>query len=380
MSAKCFLAVVFCYSPLVACGSGADPGIVPDSGGTGGAGAGGQPGQALAMLSLTEAPAATETLFWGQLDAQAPGFATLPQDMLTIGLGPDNGLRYMAWQTMPAQPKTYGDGPHDFPLTGSRQVDLSPDQTVVYDQVTVLDSPAPTATHFLLSSHYVSTGSQCDYVESIEGTAAGDGWAIVYSAQGILYAAHFSSSAQGTIYQRDPTATVAPAGQPSLWSAPVEMTAPGFTGPPVDHLTVSLDGSGQLRWFMFKNFVRTVSFTGNTNELPPGNAGTVADQGTVTYDDVVPATPAHFVIRYHAYSTEKLNDFVEGLDGTRQDDSLIVRYFITGKLWGAAIEGHAAGTLVPASPSPTGGVGGAGGSTGSGVPGVGGAGGQSSVH
>ena len=55
----------------------------------------------------------------------------------------------------------------------------------------------------------------------------------------------------------------------------------------------------------------------------------------------------------------------------------MVRYFISGKLWGADIDAHAAGTLVPASPSATGGVGGAGGASGASG---GGAGGHSAVE
>jgi hypothetical protein len=382
---------MFAAAAWAACTSTISTPTAPGLGGTmggpiGGAaavGAGGQVGAQLAVLSLAEAPAATQTLFWGTVDASAPGFATLPREQVTIGLGADNGLRYMSWQTMPSLPKTYGDGPHDFPLTGTRRVDLNPDYALVFDAVTVLDGPAPTATHFLLRSHYVSVDNQCDYIESIEGTKSGDGWAIVYSEEGSVYAASVSASAQGTVYESDPNATAAPAGQASLWSAPLELTAPNFYGPPIDHLTVSLDAAGQLRWFYFQNFVRKISLMASADELGP-NAFTLADQGAVTFDDVVPATPSHFVQRYHVYSDAKLNDYTEGLDGTREGDALVVRYFISGKLWGAAIDAHAAGTLVPASNLPTGGVSGAGGTLGGGgqggaAIGMGGAGGRTTL-
>jgi hypothetical protein len=63
---------------------------------------------------------------------------------------------------------------------------------------------------------------------------------------------------------------------------------------------------------------------------------------------------SHFVIRYHAVGNPNLeneirSDYVEGFDGTVEDDTLLVRYFIKGKLWGAVIDAHDAGTLVPAS-------------------------------
>jgi len=333
-------------------GGSVGPGSGGVSGGTAGSASGGassQTGQALAMLSLAEAPAATRTFFWGTIDVTAPGFVGPPRDEMTIGLGPDNGLRYLSWKTLPMLPKTFGDATSDFPLSGSRSVDLSPDITYDYT-ATVANPVAPTADHFVLAEHVVSVEGQCDYVEATEGNQTGTGWSVTYSDQGKLYGAAIAASAQAD-------------GQTSLWSAPVELSAPGFFGPPVDHLTVSVDGNGQLRWFAFQNFVRQVSFTGNTQEMEPG-AVSIADEGVVTFDDVVPATAAHFVIRYHAQSDSKLNDYTEGLDGTRQGDALVVRYFISGKLWGAAIDGHAAGTLVPASPSATGGSEGTGGANG----------------
>jgi hypothetical protein len=379
MTTRSIATALILIAGLAGCGSSAPTQAPIASGGNTGSGASsgannGQPTAQLAMLSLAEAPAATKTFFWGMLDASAPGFATSPQDQLTIGLGSDNGLRYMSWQTMPAGglPKTYGDGPQDFPLSGTRRVDLNPaGYALVFDQVTVLDSPAPTATHFLLKSRYVSIDNKCDFVESIEGTRVADGWSIVYSQEGTLFIASVSASAHGMVYPRDPNAVAAPAGQPSRWSAPVELTAPDFYGPPVDHLGVALDSSGQLRWFAFQNFTRKVSLTGGTQDLPSGGFP-IANEGSVTFNDVVPATSDHFVIRYRVYSDAKLNDYTEGIDGTRQGDTLVVRYFISGKLWGAAINGHAAGTLVPASPAVNAGPQGSGGTSGSG--GIGGAG------
>jgi len=320
------------------------------AGGNTGAGSGGatsQAGAALAMLSLSEAPTARRTFFWGTIDVTAPGFVGPPRDEMTIGLGPDNSLLYLSWKTLPMLPKTFGVSPNDFPPSGARAVDLRPDINLDYN-ATAVDAPAPTASHFLLREHVVSVQGQCDYVEATEGNHSGAGWSVAYSDEGKLYGATIAAHAQGILFPGDPNAAVPVAGQASRWSAPVELTMPGFYGPPVDHLTVALDGTGNLRWFAFQNFVRQVSFIGNTQEMQPG-AVSITDEGVVAFDRVVPATPDHFVIRYHVQSDSKQNDYTEGLDGTRQGDSLVLRYFISGTLWGASIEGHAAGTLVPAS-------------------------------
>jgi hypothetical protein len=352
---KVLAATALCLMTASACGSKTRSSVDLGSGGSAGAidggamdGGAGQTGTILSMLSLVEAPAATQTLFWGALEVSAPGFVVPPKDQLTIGLGPDNSLRYIKWQTLPGLQKTYGDGVRDFPLSGTRAVDLNPDYALVFDEVTVLDSPAPTATHFLLRSHYVSTPNQCDFVESIEGTRSGDSWAIVYSEQGTLFAAGIAANATGSVYPRDPSAKVAALGQASRWSAPVELVAPGFVGPPVDHLTLALDGTGRIQWFAFQSFVRQVSFTGSTQDLPSGGT-MLADEGTVSFDSVVSPSLAHVVIRYRVLSNDNLNDFTEGLDSTRKGDSVVVRYFIAGTLRGAAIDAHAAGSLTPVS-------------------------------
>jgi hypothetical protein len=334
--------------------SGGSAGPLSTSGGVTGAttatgGSPGQDGQALNMLSLTEAPAAARTFFWGTIDVSAPGFVGPPRDELTIGLGADHSLRYLSWKTLPTLPKTFGDAKGDFPLSGSRAVNLSPSIVADYT-ATVLDSPAPTSTHFLLREHIVSS-DQCDFIEATEGTWTGSGWLVTYSDEGKLWAAAISAHGQGVLYPGDPKAAAPTAGQATLWSAPVELAAPGFYGPPVDHLTVALDAAGGIRWFSFQNFVRGVSFTDSSRELDPAK-GLISGEGDVTYDNVAPPSPDHFVIRYHAYSSEKQNDYTEGLDGTRQGDTLVIRYFFSGKLWGANLEAHAAGTLVPASPAP----------------------------
>jgi hypothetical protein len=334
---------------MVACTTEYAPPAVPGGGRDAG---GGLQATALASLSLSEAPAPTRTFFWGEIDLAAPGFVGPPRDTLTLALDADNNLRYLSWKTLPMLPKTYGDGPTDFPLSGTRQVDLRPDYGLVFDEVSVIDSPAPTPTHFLLRTRLVSTASKCDFVEATEGERVVDGWAVTYTEEGTLYGASISAHASGALFAGDPTASAAASGQASLWSAPIELTAPGFYGPPVDHLTVALDGSGQIQSFSFEKFVQKVTFGTGSQDLPVAGKVTVGES-TITVDAAVPATPTHFVLRYHVESQTQLSDYIEGIDGTREGNELVVRYFISGTLWGAPIDAHAAGALVPASPSST---------------------------
>lgn len=340
--------LALCSVVVAACGS-STPSATTGTGGSGGGGGGAQP--VLAMLSLQEAPAATESLYWGDLDVSAPGFAVGPRDQLTIGLDDDNNPRYLKWLTFPSVQKTYGDREHDFPLSGTRAVDLNPDFGLVFDQVTVLDSPAPTASHFLLRSRYVSTANKYDFIESVEGTKSGDDWAIAYSEDGALAGAAIMGTGTGTVYARDPNATAAAPGQPGRWSAPVELVAPGFTGPPVDHLTVGVDGTGAVQWFSFQSFPRHVGLAATTDDLPAGGR-LLSDEGQVSFDSVVAPTPTHAVVRYHVVSGEQKNDFTEGLDVTLSGQCLRARYFISGTLLGATIDAHAAGSLTPASGAP----------------------------
>lgn len=123
-----------------------------------------------------------------------------------------------------------------------------------------------------------------DVVESLEGSSIGAAWSVTYTLQGKLYGAAIDARGAAEVFPNDPNASAPAEGQPSVWSAPVELTAPNFS---------------------------------------------------------------HFVVHYRAGGPT--DGFVEGLDGTRQGDKLVVRYFIKGKLWGSKIDAHAAGTLSPRS-------------------------------
>jgi hypothetical protein len=302
-------------------------------------------GTALLALSLREAPAPTRTFFWGEIDVSAPGFHVAPRDVLTIALDADKRLRYQSWKNLASFPKTYGDAPHEFPLTGTKQVDTHPDYNAIF-QVTVEEAPEPTSSHFLLRSRNVSTDGRSDYVESTEGTRVGDGWMVVYTEKGTFFGAGINAHGTGVLYAGDPTATQSSDG--SLWSAPVVLVAPGFAGPPVDHLTVALDSDGQLQSFSFERFTRRETFGTGPEALPLSGVGSRGDD-QIRVDEAVAPTDSHFVIRYHVEGTAGLNSYIEGIDGTRSGDTLTIRYFIKGTLFGATIDAHAAGTLVPAS-------------------------------
>src|SRR5262249_26010569 len=149
-----------------------------------------------------------------------PGFAVGPRDDLTIALDADNHLRYLSWKTLGSTPKTFGDGPLDFPLSGTRQVDLRSISDVV-DDITVDEASTSSASSFLLRMHVISNAMMMgslehlsDYIESTEGTLTGAGWSIVYDEQGSLRGASVSAHGTGTVYPSDPNAKVPPAGEP----------------------------------------------------------------------------------------------------------------------------------------------------------------------
>ncbi|MEY4578048.1 MAG: hypothetical protein RL701_2751 [Pseudomonadota bacterium] len=310
---------------------------------------------ALKSLSLHEAPPPTRTFYWGEGPVSAPGFAVPARDTLTIALAADNQVRYLSWKSLVSLPKVFGDGPQEFPLAGTRNIDLHPEFNSSYD-VTVEDNPKPTVSHFLFGIRVVSDARSddkgSDYRERIEGTRVRDGdpWDVVYTEKGRFRSAKVDARGDARLYTRDPNVVSVVASRGSFWKAPVELTAPGFFGPPVDHLRVALDAQGQLKSFGFERFARSeVTFGAEPADVPLSGA-TLRNAFEIAVDDAVEPTTDHFVLRYHAKGgPEGISDYVEGLDGTRSGDTLLIRYFIKGKLRGAAIDAHAAGTLVPAA-------------------------------
>jgi hypothetical protein len=301
----------------------------------------------LKTLSLAEAPASTRTFYWGEAKVEAPGFYSPPDNALTIALDAENHLRYLSWREFSAFPKTFGDGPTDFPLRGTKTVDLRHDYTYVY-QGTVDEASVSDASHWLFRMRTESSEGQSDYVEGVEGTRAGDGWAVKYTEKGTYFGAEIDARGEGTLYAGDPKASAPAVGQASAWSAPVELSAPDFYGAPVDHLTVQLGAHGELRSFGFEKFTRAQTFGAEPGAFPLSGTREQGDL-KVQVDSAVDATPEHFVIRYHVQQPSQGLDYVEGLDGTRAGSKLTVRYFIKGTLYGATIDAHAAGTLVPSS-------------------------------
>jgi len=303
-------------------------------------------------LSLSVAPAPTQTFYWGTMAVNAPGFAGTPSDGLTISLDGNGELHYLSFATFPMLIKTFGDGPDQYPIAGTK--DVAAGESCGYPQtVTVLDNPAPTSSHFLLSYHVVIPQFSSDFVESTEGTFSGGGWAITYSEIGTFDGVAMNATATGTIYAGDPNAPAPMAGQAALWSAPVETAATpaSFYGVPVDHLTVGTDAQGQIASLAFQRMmVLPRTYGTGTNQFPLSGTGMAWDR-TITVDSVTPPDPNHFMIEAHIQSTEDADDYEEGIDGTRTGDTLVVRYFLEGTLAGVGFDVHAAGNLAPAEPT-----------------------------
>lgn len=295
----------------------------------------------LLRLSEQEAPVPTRTFYWGYGTTISPGFALFPDDKLTIALDGENRLRYLKWLRF-APARSFGESAEDFPLSGAKQGVPAVGSSCTYDADVQTQSATDSSWSVRIGA--LSDGCNCDYVEALEGTRDEEGWSIVHTMQGVLFAASIDSRTDAKLYDHDPDAEIPVPGQPSSWSAPVELTAPDFYGPPVDHLKVSLDAQGVPLSFAFTRFARKQTFGTGSKDFPLTGEST-RESGTITVDDAEAPTSEHFVLRYQVKG--QLNDYVEGIDGTREGDRLVVRYFIKGKLRGATIDAHAAGTLVP---------------------------------
>jgi hypothetical protein len=290
-------------------------------------------------------PADTQAFFWGSVNVTAPGFAGPPADTLTTSVDGTGALRYLSFKAFPMVPKSFGDAPDEYPLAGTKQV-MTGESGLPGCDVTVLDDPAPTGDHFLLRYHAVNSTFGNDYVESTEGTRSAGGWAIAYSLTGTLFGSAIDAQANGTIYAGDPNASVPAPGQPATWSAPVDLSAPGFYGPPVDHLTIATDSEGQIQSLRFEKFPAIPhTFGGGPQDFPLSGTATVGGR-TITVDMSSPASSDHFLLQYHVQGD--YDDYEEGIEGTRVGTGLVVGYFIQGTLQGATIAAHAEGTLVPA--------------------------------
>jgi hypothetical protein len=112
-------------------------------------------------------------------------------------------------------------------------------------------------------------------------------------------------------------------------------------------LTITTDAQSQIQSFQFERFLAGHTFGSAPGDFPlAGNAaGGPGGIFGVTVDPSAPATPDHFVIRYHVLGPQ--TDYEEGVDGTRVASGLLVRYFLQGTLESASIDAQAAGVLAP---------------------------------
>ncbi|HYJ08245.1 MAG TPA: hypothetical protein VEX18_04535 [Polyangiaceae bacterium] len=128
-------------------------------------------------------------------------------------------------------------------------------------------------------------------------------------------------------------------GLTGIWYGAVELEAPGWWAPPIDHLTVALDESG-LRSFVFQQFSRSGMVTGAAITAP------ALENGRVFPVDASASSATAFDLGYTARVESEGVDYVESVKGELQGDQLAVEYSISGALSNASsIEGRAFGLL-----------------------------------
>jgi hypothetical protein len=124
-----------------------------------------------------------------------------------------------------------------------------------------------------------------------------------------------------------------------IWYGAVELEAPGWWAPPIDHLTVAVDESG-LRSFVFQQFSRSGMVTGAAITAP------ALDNGRVFPVDANTSSATAFDLGYTARVESEGVDYVESVKGELQGDLLAVEYSISGALdSSSSIEGRASGLL-----------------------------------
>lgn len=136
-----------------------------------------------------------------------------------------------------------------------------------------------------------------------------------------------------------------------IWYGPVGLSAPGFYGPPLDHLTLALDDSG-LRSLAFQKFSRTLSVTAGEVTTP------ALDNGLHYPVEVDSVSATEFELRYTAGVPAEGAGYVESVQGELRDGELAVTYFVRGQLDTlTSIDGLATGLLhrvgSPRTPSAT---------------------------
>jgi hypothetical protein len=124
-----------------------------------------------------------------------------------------------------------------------------------------------------------------------------------------------------------------------IWYGAVELEAPGWWAPPIDHLTLALDGSG-LRSFVFQQFSRSGMVTGAEITAP------AIENGGVFPVEANTSSATAFDLGYTARVESEGVDYVESVKGELQGDLLAVEYSINGALSSvSSIEGRAFGLL-----------------------------------
>ena len=138
----------------------------------------------------------------GQVSVSAPGLAWGPFDALTLGFADDGTLSALQFAGSVLPPHTFGSGPDDYPLEGSRQAPLTAGSSFTV-QVTV--NAANFASDDLDFSYRITgvgDSPDTDYVEETKGQLQNGVLHVSYSATGTYLIVPIAATASGDLRQQ----------------------------------------------------------------------------------------------------------------------------------------------------------------------------------
>jgi hypothetical protein len=135
----------------------------------------------------------------GDLQVSAPGLHWGPTDRFTIAFNADGSVASMQFASRALPPHTFGSGPEDFPLQGTRDAPLTPGS--IYTTEVTVEVAAFARDRFHLRYHVVGTGAtpSTDYVEDVSGQLVDGSLDVTYSATGTLLILPITATASGQL-------------------------------------------------------------------------------------------------------------------------------------------------------------------------------------
>lgn len=145
-----------------------------------------EPAAGVPATSLPAATAKLDGIWSGQLEVSAPGINWGPLDRLTLKFAADGTLAALQFQSNIPPPHTFGSGPMDLPLQGTRDAPLTPGS--LYPVRVTVDTAEFGRDRFHLSYRVVGIGETpgTDYVVELRGQLDGDILDVQYAATGKL--------------------------------------------------------------------------------------------------------------------------------------------------------------------------------------------------